>query len=317
MPVVLGIDAAWTAARPSGVALTAKKPTGWHLIAVAPSYCYFISLSRQRCKVHLSRSGEDVAAHCMAGEGVPPTVDSALAKYSPVVPARPSGSLPEVAPLLAAASSLCGDAVDLVAADIPLARSPIVGRRYSDNQVSRAYGSRKCGAYTPSIVRPGALSDVLTKDFARAGYPLLTQAITPPGVIEVYPHPALVELSGARERLPYKASKVGRYWPSATPLERRGRLFQQWHEIAVLLEGEIAGVTAALPQLGSDARGVEMKAHEDMLDAIICAWVGICALDGRAMPYGDDDAAIWVPKLMAARAVRQIVTVRGSARLPC
>jgi predicted RNase H-like nuclease len=203
--------------------------------------------------------------------------------------------MPEVAALLAAAWTLCGHAVDLVAVDMPLARSSIVGRRYSDNQVSRAYGGRKCGTYTPSVLRPGPLSDSLTRDFAAAGYPLLTETIVPPGLIEVYPHPALVELTGASERLPYKASKVRTYWPSATSLERRALLNRQWMEIIVSLENEIVGVEAALPRLEPTARGAQVKAFEDMLDAIVCAWVGICALDGRAIPYGNSDAAIWIP----------------------
>lgn len=260
MHAVLGIDAAWTTSQPSGLALVGKNSAGWHLVAAAPSYHYFVELS-----------------------GLAPS-------------ALPSGFVPEVAHLLAAASKLCGRTVDLVAVDMPLARSSIVGRRYSDDQVSRAYGSRKCGTYTPSVLRPGALSDALTKDFAGAGYPLLTEAITPPGLIEVYPHPALVELTGASERLPYKVSKVTTYWPLVSSSERRRRLYRQWRQIATSLEGEIAGVAAALPRLRLDKRGVELKAYEDMLDAIICAWVGICALEGRAIPYGNDDAAIWIPR---------------------
>jgi len=136
----------------------------------------------------------------------------------------------------------------------------------------------------------------LTRDFTRAGYPLLTTAIAPPGVIEVYPHPALVELTGASERLPYKVSKVSIYWPLASPLEQRRRLHRQWKRVSNFLEDEIAGVTGALPELALSTRGGELKAHENMLDAIVCAWVGICALEGRAIPYGDDDAAIWIPR---------------------
>jgi predicted RNase H-like nuclease len=38
------------------------------------------------------------------------------------------------------------------------------------------------------------MSENLRESFHMAGYPLLTNTIAPPGVIEVYPHPALVEL---------------------------------------------------------------------------------------------------------------------------
>jgi predicted RNase H-like nuclease len=48
-----------------------------------------------------------------------------------------------------------------------------------------------------------------------------------------------------------------------------------------------------LPPAGAPA--IALKAFEDKLDAIICAWVGICTLDGRAQPYGDAESAIWIP----------------------
>nr|WP_245581779.1 DUF429 domain-containing protein [Rhizobium ruizarguesonis] len=38
-----------------------------------------------------------------------------------------------------------------------------------------------------------------------------------------------------------------------------------------------------------------MKALEDTLDAVVCAWVGACVMDGRARAYGDVESAIWVP----------------------
>ena len=43
--VVLGIDAAWTAANPSGVALAARTGDVWRLVAVAASFEEFIALS--------------------------------------------------------------------------------------------------------------------------------------------------------------------------------------------------------------------------------------------------------------------------------
>jgi hypothetical protein len=37
------------------------------------------------------------------------------------------------------------------------------------------------------------------------------------------------------------------------------------------------------------------KAWEDVIDAIVCCWVGLEWLADAAEPYGDEDAAIWVP----------------------
>lgn len=265
MKAVLGIDAAWTLTRPSGVALAARDAAWWRLIAATPSYREFNSLEDQR--------------------------ESEPEGFSDVTP-RPDA-------LLASASLLCGTSVDLVAIDMPLARSPISGRRKSDDVVSTVYGARKCGTHSPSISRPGQISADLTKSFEQAGYPLQTEVpVRQPGLIEVYPHPALVELAGASERLPYKASKVTRYWPSLTRAERRVRLYRQWSEIVALLEKEITGVAAALPKLATAASGIDVKAYEDALDAVICAWVAVCAVEGRAKPLGDENSAIWIPNFM-------------------
>jgi predicted RNase H-like nuclease len=262
MQAVLGIDAAWTEKEPSGVALVAKTETGWRLYAVSPSYHSFYA-----------RAAREVQSI-----------------------SRPSGSRPDAAALLASSLKLCGRPVDLVAVDMPLAHSKIKKRRFSDNEVSRAYGARKCGTHSPSGIRPGPISDALNKGFAKAGYPLLTNSISPPGLIEAYPHPALVELAHAEERLRYKVSKIGRYWPDCTVAERKVFLFKEWARIVLWLDAEIAGISKALPPLLPAVPGIQLKAYEDMLDATICAWIGICALEGRAKPFGDQDSAIWIPK---------------------
>jgi predicted RNase H-like nuclease len=261
MRTVLGIDAAWTLTQPSGVALVTETASGWRLVAVESSY--------QRFHDH---------------------ADSTLLPN-----ARPLGSAPQAYALLASCAALSGRAVDLVAIDMPLSHAPIIGRRPCDNAVSRAYGARKCGTHTASALRPGAISDDLTAAFAACNYPLRTRAAEAPGIIEVYPHPALVELSGAAMRLPYKLSRSAQYWPALNSEQRRLQLYCQWSDIVVLLENRIDGVAAALPALGPGASRLDAKAYEDKIDAIVCAWVAICALDGRAIPFGDEVSAIWIP----------------------
>jgi predicted RNase H-like nuclease len=192
---------------------------------------------------------------------------------------RPTGSEPNAAELLASAGALCGAAPDVVAIDMPLARMPITGRRLSDNTVSRAYGARHCSTHTPSPVRPGQIS------------------AKPPGLVEVYPHPALIEFARAPMRLKYKASKGRTYWPGHTPPERRRRLLEHWKLIVAVLNARLPGVEDALPAPQDCAGGAALKAYEDMLDAVVCACVAICVLDGEAEPYGDDISAIWIPRL--------------------
>jgi predicted RNase H-like nuclease len=129
-----------------------------------------------------------------------------------------------------------------------------------------------------------------------AGYPLLTQLQdNPPGVIEVYPHPALIELTGAKRRLPYKLARARAYWAEATPAQRRDLLYQTWKGIVADLERRIDGAETALRLPDPQAETVDLKAYEDTLDAVVCAWVGVCALEGRAVPFGDAASAIWIP----------------------
>jgi len=257
--VALGIDAAWTATQPSGVALAVETAKGWRLAAVESSYARFYG--------------------CSAAS-----------------PAK--AEAPDPAALLDACRRIAGRAPDLVALDMPLALTPIVGRRVSDLAISRAYGAAKAATHSPSALRPGKLADRLREDFAREGFALCTgDGLQTPGIMEVYPHAALLALSGDRTRLTYKAGKTTTYWPDALRPERLVRLGEVWRRIVALLEMRIAGVAYALPAPPPDTRGRALKDYEDRLDAVVCAWVAIAALDGRARAYGDADSAIWVPQL--------------------
>lgn len=256
---VLGIDAAWTTTQPSGVALVTEDGAGWRLARVSASYAGFI------------------------------------ASLVPGDETRPTGGLADASGLLAACCRITGNPPVLVAIDMPLSRAPITARRAADNAVSVAYGARHASTHTPSVTRPGRISDDLTAGFAAAGYPLLTCGEPEHGLIEVYPHPALIELARADRRLPYKAAKAGKFWPALSPLERRLKLLATWSEIVTLLDREISGVAEALPVPEPGATGIAMKAFEDKLDAVVCAWVGTRVLARTAIPFGDDDGAIWIP----------------------
>ena len=90
MKIVIGIDAAWTARNPSGVALIIDDDEGWKLVCVESSYTEFVDR------------------------------DPAL----PSPPTRPTGSIADAKLLLKAASDLAGCWVDVEAIDMPLSRSP-------------------------------------------------------------------------------------------------------------------------------------------------------------------------------------------------
>lgn len=151
MRAVLGIDAAWTANEPSGLAVIVNDGSGWSLRATASSYIDFVQ---------------------------PPDPDLGLK--------RPRGSIADPVALLDFSHRLLGHPVDIVAVDMPLALEPITARRVSDNKVSSAYGARQCGTHTPSAFRPGPISDNLRRDFEGLGYHLATIEVKTPALLEVY-----------------------------------------------------------------------------------------------------------------------------------
>lgn len=257
MRSVLGIDAAWTLTQPSGVALVIEMSRGWQLKAVSGSYNDFLTLGE------ISPNGD---------------------------PMKPDPSA-----IMRACETIHARAPDLVAIDMPIAHSPITSRRASDNAVSREYGGRWASTHSPSAKRPGKIADDLKAGFAATGYPLGTTAPEIPGLIEVYPHPALIELLNAEKRLPYKVANRRKYWRDKTLDERRDLLLECWQSIITALDTHISGVSKMLPIPPKLSKIAQFKAFEDSLDAVICAWVAICALDGKAKPFGDEDSAIWIP----------------------
>jgi len=263
---VLGIDAAWTPRQPSGVALIAATPAGWQCIAVAPSYAGFLALA--------------------LGEQVDWT-------------ARTSGCPPDAAALLAASAALLGGREPtVVAVDMPLSRQLITGRRPADNHISRVFGARKCGTHSPSVQRPGPLADDFARAFAALGFQLATSATRPGApnrVLEVYPHPALLRLLDAPERVMYKVGRTRAYWPAADPTRRRANVIQVLQTVLDGLRREIAAIPLVLPAAAGGVGLAPLKRFEDALDALVCAWVGARYLAGAVDAYGDSDAAIWVP----------------------
>ena len=266
----LGIDAAWTCQRPSGVAAAVQTEAGWSLAAVEASYLDFLTRAR-------GGAADD---------------------------RRPVGSLPDAGALVAASHLLCGRPIDRVAIDMPIGPRPIRGRRACDNMISSMYGAKKAAVHSPSKTRPGPISDALRADFEALGLPVRT-ALPAEGVIEAYPHAALIEFMGETERLPYKADKTLTYWPDLPIEERHRKLREVWARIVEALDRRIAGVRAALPLPAPDMRGWPLKAFEDKLDAVVCAAVAAAALDGKAAPHGDDEGAIWVPTADARYHLRR------------
>lgn len=256
---VLGIDAAWTDHQPSGVALVERHDRRWRCRSVAPSYDAF-------CRQF--SWGEPVAAGPMDVEAV----------------------------LRASAELLDGIPLAVVAVDMPLATVPIRGRRTADQRVSEQFGHRGCSTHSPNARRPGPTGERLPRALETRGFVLDTHGGCPrPALIEVYPHVALLGLMQCDHRLPYKVGKARRYWPGASVAERRRRLLHGWQQVLERLAETIGDMRLPLPPVSEEGSLASLKRYEDALDGLVCAWVGVQYLEGRAVSLGDETAAIWAP----------------------
>ncbi len=265
MRSVLGIDAAWTGKNPSGVALIAEDADKWRCVAVAPSYAAFIALAEKKSVDWTSRH---------------------------------FGEVPEPARLLMACRRLMNAFPTIVTVDMPLATIPITKRRIADSKTSQEFGKYWCAVHSPNAQRPGAVGQSTSDGFIEHGYPLATAAHDDiqPCLLEVYPHAAIVRLMNRTKRLTYKESKMGKYWPELSPADRLNSLKRCLDELLEALDSEIADIK--LPRFDplEIPKRHRLKAYEDTLDALVCAWVGAEYLAGRAEAFGDETAAIWVPK---------------------
>ena len=264
---VLGIDAAWTETEPSGVALVVESEQGWNCRAVAPSYEQFIALGK----------GGMIDWSC-----------------------RPKGSKPDVKKLLESSQALAAQyEVKVIAVDMPLSLGKITKRRPADSAVSIAYGGKGCAVHSPSAIRPGPIADELRAESNRLGFPLAVNDIltkTKPSLIEVYPHPALLSLLNIDYRFPYKVSKRNKYWKEQSSDQKKSNLIEAFNRVLVYLNKKFNNISLKIPAITDIDYFSELKRYEDVLDALICAWVGALYLEGGCTSYGDNKAAIWIPK---------------------
>jgi predicted RNase H-like nuclease len=274
--LILGIDAAWTRAQPSGVALVTIRPgDGPGLHHVGRSYREFTSAGQITL-------GEWLAA-----------------------PVKGSVGMTEV---LETAHRIAGRCPDIVVLDMPLARGQIVGRRPADRAISRQYGGKWASTHTPTASRPGDLSVELFAELSDSGYvwrSAADQAGVPDGsryFIETYPHPVIIEMLDLGQRLPYKVTRRGKYWPRLHPDKRWQRIASELDRLRDALSIHVGGVRDRIPMAAALLRGAPrskvavLKGLEDALDAIVCAYVGCEFLAGRAVPFGDEKSAIWIQR---------------------
>jgi len=241
-------------------------------------------------------SGVALIAETSAGIWRTLAVASSYAEFLSIANLSVPSTIREIpAALVQASRQLAGTDLSMVVADIPLARTVITGRREADNLVSQKFGAQGCSTHTPPKTGLGPVSEGLRDGFAKAGFPLATLQFSIPCLVETYPHPALLALMQTDYRVKYKA-RAWKGMPASVAHEKRHEQFQL---IALKLKGAIDGVSLTRPK--ERLTSTNLKLLEDQIDALVCAWVGIQILQAKAEPYGDENAAIWLPVNIPAK----------------
>jgi predicted RNase H-like nuclease len=181
---------------------------------------------------------------------------------------------------------------EVVAIDAPLLVPNETGMRPCERQIHAAYGSRGGGAHPANRTLLTRTSGrIRGEDLARRlegfGGPWDDTART---LIEVYPHPGMIEVFGLPHRLRYKRI------PAAERPGALGRL----RDLLDLLAEEDPPLRGPRIDVPASTRGRGAKALEDRLDARFCAWVALvwALRPSRIRLFGDAATGhIAVPRL--------------------
>lgn len=160
----------------------------------------------------------------------------------------------------------------VVAIDAPLIVNNKLGQRLCEKLISKKYGARHGAAHTTNLSRfPDADSVRLAAELEAKGFrhaPEVSQK-DKRVMLEVYPHPALLELFSRPMVINYKKGTVSE--------RRRGQ-----RELQRCL-GELSCRTPLIistPKLSAFLltdtqvlRGAKLKENEDQLDSVLCAYI--------------------------------------------
>ena len=156
----------------------------------------------------------------------------------------------------------------MVAVDAPTIIPNNTGMRSPDRLAHKYFGKYHAGCYPANLGRPFAArlvqfgKDLESQGFAHA--PTVTPQQLGRYQVEVFPHIAMIQLFSLSRILKYKKGRLA---------ERVKRLTELKHYILTrLTQHEPPLVVKQLPDI--PVTGKELKALEDQLDSIICAYAG-------------------------------------------
>jgi predicted RNase H-like nuclease len=156
----------------------------------------------------------------------------------------------------------------IIAVDAPTLIPNETGMRVPDRLAHKYFGKYHAGCYPANLGRPFAQRlvqfgcDLEARGFAHA--PTIWPNRPARYQIEVFPHPATIQLFGLSQILKYKKGRLAER-KVALELLRAYLLEKLPHHQPPLICSELPNIPTA---------GKAMKAIEDQLDSLLCAYVG-------------------------------------------
>ncbi|MEB3182468.1 MAG: DUF429 domain-containing protein [Nostocaceae cyanobacterium] len=161
----------------------------------------------------------------------------------------------------------------LIAVDAPTLIPNATGSRLPDKLTHKYFGKYHAGCYPANLNLPFAERTVnFGQELLLRGF-LHAPTITPQKLgryqIEVFPHPAIVNLFGLEKILKYKKGRLA---------ERRLELIKLYNYITDILPSlqpslGVLGVLGGSFPAKIPSTGVALKETEDKLDSLICAYI--------------------------------------------
>jgi len=162
----------------------------------------------------------------------------------------------------------------IVGIDAPLIVPNEDKSRPCDREVTKAFGQYQAGAYPANRarlkkygrgrVRGEDITNRLEKSGFSHNYDITRQSCEP-RVIEVYPHPATIELFGLKTTLKYKRGDVIKKKKNLHKLQKYIEKLREQKPSLRIKEKYLCEIGKLI--------GKRLKEYEDFLDAILCAYI--------------------------------------------
>jgi len=183
-----------------------------------------------------------------------------------------------------------------IAVDAPLIINNMTGQRECEKALSKVYAGRRAGCHASNqTLYPNAPSVQLSENLLAKGFIHLGMSQQKNWQIEIYPHPAIIEIFNLKQRLLYKKGKVEDKKQGQIKLAGLINSLSQSTQLKLTLCAEANDFLSATSI--SSKKGLKLKQNEDALDSIICAYIGaLYAKQINSSIFGDNqNGYIYVP----------------------